>query len=140
MVGAALALGSSLGYGIGDFLGGATSRHIGPLRFLFCAQLIGVVLAGGWVVFSSDPVPPFGAIAAAGGAGLGLTVGLAAFFQAMAVGKMSVVAPINATGAVLPVAVGLITGEQPSGWQIIGILSAVAGVVLVAQNPGDRQA
>jgi len=140
MLGPAFALGSSLGYGVGDFLGGTTSRHIGTLRFIFCAQLIGVVLAGGWVAFAADPIPPIGTVAAAAGAGLGLTVGLAAFFQAMAVGKMSLVAPITATGVVLPVAVGIFRGDHPSAVQVIGIVAAIAGVVLVARTPGERRA
>ncbi len=122
MLGPALALGSSVGYGLGDFLGGTTSRRIGTLRFIFCAQIIGVVLAGGWVAFAADPIPPIGAVAAAAGAGLGITVGLSAFFQAMAVGKMSLVAPISATGVALPVAVGIIRGEHPSAAQVIGIV------------------
>ena len=140
MLGPALALGSSVGYGLGDFLGGTTSRRIGTLRFIFCAQIIGVVLAGGWVAFAADPIPPIGAIAAAAGAGLGITVGLSAFFQAMAVGKMSLVAPISATGVALPVAVGIIRGEHPSAAQVIGIVAAIAGVVLVTRTPGKRLA
>jgi uncharacterized membrane protein len=140
MLGPAFALGSSVGYGVGDFLGGTTSRRIGALRFIFCAQLIGVVLAGGWVAFAADPVPPIGTVAAAAGAGLGLTVGLAAFFEAMAVGKMSLVAPITATGVVIPVAVGIFRGEHPSPVQVIGIVTAVAGVVLVTRTPGEQRA
>jgi hypothetical protein len=58
--------------------------------------MIAVVLAGGWVAISAEPVPPVATVAAAAGAGLSMTVGLAAFFQAMVVGTMSVVAPISA--------------------------------------------
>jgi drug/metabolite transporter (DMT)-like permease len=140
MLGPACALGSSLSYGVGDFVGGTTSRRIGTLPFIFCAQLVGLVLAAGWVAFSADPVPPLGTLAPAAGAGLGLTVGLAAFFQAMAVGKMSLVAPISATGVAIPVAAGILRGEDPSAAQVIGILAAVAGVVLVTRSRGDQQA
>lgn len=45
MLGPAFALGSSVGYGVADFLGGTTSRRIGTLQFIFCTQWIGVVLA-----------------------------------------------------------------------------------------------
>lgn len=50
-----------------------------------------------------------------------------AFFQAMVVGKMSVVTPIAATGVILPVAAGIAGGERPSAAQVIGIVAAVAG-------------
>jgi drug/metabolite transporter (DMT)-like permease len=129
-VGPAFALGSSLTYGVSDFPGGTTSRRIGTLQFIFFTQLIGVLLAAGWVVISSEPVPRAVAVAAAAGAGLGLAVGVAAFFQAMVVGKMSVVAPISATGVVLPVAVGIARGEHPSAAQAVGIVAAIAGVAL----------
>jgi drug/metabolite transporter (DMT)-like permease len=138
MLGPAFALGSSLSYGVADFLGGTTSRRIGTLQFIVCVQPIGVLLAAIWVAISGQPVPPVAAAAAAAGAGLGLAVGLAAFFQAMVVGKMSVVAPISATGVVLPVAVGIANGERPSAAQAVGIVAAIAGVMLAARAPGER--
>ena len=140
VLGPALALGSSLTYGVSDFLGGTSSRRIGTLQFIFFTQLIGALLAIGWVVISSEPVPPVVAVVAATGAGLGLAVGVGAFFQAMVVGKMSVVAPISATGVVLPVAVGIARGERPSAAQAVGIVVAIAGVALAARPPGERQA
>lgn len=140
MLGPAFALGSSFSYGVSDFLGGTTSRRIGTLQFVFFTQLIGVLMAAGWVAISADPMPPATAIVAAAGAGLGLAVGVAAFFQAMVVGKMSVVAPIAASGVVLPVAVGIASGERPSVGQAVGIVGAIAGVVLAARSPGERRA
>jgi drug/metabolite transporter (DMT)-like permease len=139
MLGPAFALGSSLSYGVADFLGGTTSRRIGTLQFIFCTQLIGVLVAAGWVVIGAHPVPPTAAVVAAAGAGLGLTVGLASFFQAMVVGKISVVAPITATGVVLPVAVGIANGERPSAAQAVGVVAAIAGVVLTARTPDEQQ-
>lgn len=139
MLGPVLALGSSFGYGVGDFLGGTTSRRIGTLPFIFCAQLVMLVLAAVWVAISADPIPPLGTLAAAACAGLGMTVGLSAFFQAMVVGKMSLVAPISATGVAIPVAAGLLRGEHPSAAQTIGVLAAIAGVVLVTRSRRGEQ-
>ena len=127
MLGPALALGTSLGYGVGDYLGGTTSRRIGTLPFIFCAQLVMLVVAAVWVAVSADSIPPLGTLAAAAGAGLGMTVGLSAFFQAMVVGKMSLVAPISATGVAIPVAAGILRGERPSGARVLGILAAIGG-------------
>jgi iron(III) transport system permease protein len=55
---------------------------------------------------------------------------LAAFYRALAVGTMSVVAPIAAMGVVVPVAYGLAAGEQPGPVQLAGLAVAVAGVVV----------
>ncbi len=140
MSGPAYALGSSASFGVSDFLGGTISRRIGTLQFIFFTQLLGVLLAAGWVALGGDRAPPLGAVAAAAGAGLGLAVGVAAFFQAMVVGKMSVVAPISATGVLLPVAAGIVGGEHPSAAQALGVVAAVAGVVLAARPPGERLA
>jgi drug/metabolite transporter (DMT)-like permease len=55
---------------------------------------------------------------------------LAAFYRALALGTMGVVAPVAALGVVVPVVAGLVAGETPSGLQLAGIAVAVVGVVL----------
>src|SRR5262249_6893793 len=59
----------------------------------------------------------------AGAASLG---GLGAFYSAMAMGTVSVVAPIASLGVVVPVIVGLVGGESPGTPQLLGLLPAVA--------------
>ncbi|HMC68048.1 MAG TPA: DMT family transporter, partial [Mycobacteriales bacterium] len=59
-------------------------------------------------------------------------VGLSAFYSALATGTMGVVAPIAATGVVVPVAVGLAQGDRPSALQAAGVVVAVIGVVLAS--------
>lgn len=139
MLGLALALGTALTGGLSDFLGGTTSRRIGTLQFMFATQLAGLVVAGGWVAISGAPVPGVAALAAATGAGLSLMVGLAAFFQAMVVGTMSIVAPISATGVVVPIVVGIARGERLGAVQIVGMLAAIVGIVLAARPPRERE-
>jgi drug/metabolite transporter (DMT)-like permease len=48
---------------------------------------------------------------------------------------MSVVAPISATGAAVPVFVGLIEGERPGALQVAGMAVALAGVILASREP-----
>ena len=48
---------------------------------------------------------------------------------------MSVVAPISATAAAVPVLVGLAEGERPSGLQFAGMAIALAGVILASREP-----
>jgi len=135
--GPVLALASSLAGGCGDFLGGTTARRIGVVRFTFCTQLIGLLIAVAWVVVSAAPVPPLRGLLAAAAAGVGLTVGIAAFFQAMVVGAISIVAPITATGVAVPIIAGVVRGERPTAVQVAGILAGIGGTVLAARPSSD---
>ena len=74
----------------------------------------------------------------------GLASGLAAgvcgiaalmcFYRALAIGTMSIVAPVASTGVALPVLVGLATGDQPSVLRSVGLAAAVVGVVLASRT------
>ena len=89
-------------------------------------------------VLVSDQAPVDGParLSAIGGSLAGL-VGIAALYRAIAIGVVSIAAPISATGAVIPVAVGALRGETTSGWQEIGMVLAILGVVLAAWTAGD---
>jgi drug/metabolite transporter (DMT)-like permease len=63
---------------------------------------------------------------------------LAAFYTALAVGTMSVVAPIAALGVVVPVAYGLALGEQPGPVQLGGLAVAVTGVVVLSYEEDEN--
>jgi drug/metabolite transporter (DMT)-like permease len=47
---------------------------------------------------------------------------------------MSIVAPISATGAAVPVIVGVATGDRPAVLQVVGIAAATAGIVLASRE------
>ena len=51
---------------------------------------------------------------------------------------MSVVAPISATAAAVPVLVGLVEGERPSTLQVAGMAAALAGVILASREPVEE--
>jgi drug/metabolite transporter (DMT)-like permease len=134
-MGALLALASSGMWGTADFLAGELSRRRAALAVAGAAQIVGlgvmilVVLAtGAWI----DP-PAFGSYAGwallASLTGLG---GLVAFYTALASGRMGIVSPIAALGVLVPLAAGLLSGEQPGAVQMVGILFAVVGVVLAS--------
>src|SRR5215210_2353024 len=64
-------------------------------------------------------------------------VALAAFYRGLAIGTMSIVAPVSATGAVVPVLVGVASGERPGAVQVAGIALAMVGIVLAAREPAS---
>jgi drug/metabolite transporter (DMT)-like permease len=132
---AALALGASVAWGIGDFLGGLKSRTLRPLGVLAIAQPVGLAAMVVAALIHWEPWPG-GAVFYAVPAALLGTLGLFAFYRGMAAGSISLVAPIAATGALLPVGFGLATGERPSAVQLGGIALAVGGAVVTSYEPG----
>lgn len=64
------------------------------------------------------------------------TLGLYAYYRGMAVGAMSIVAPIAGISAAVPVMFGIATGDRPSLWQWLGIAAALGGVFLASREPG----
>jgi len=81
--------------------------------------------------------PPGGDLAFWGPfSGLAGAAGLAAFYRGLAVGNMGVVAPISACAAVVPVLVGLATGDRPAAIQLGGLILALGGVVLASREEG----
>jgi drug/metabolite transporter (DMT)-like permease len=133
---AVLALGASVAWGVGDFLGGLKSRTLAPLAVLAVAQPIGLAAIAIAVAIHWEPWPGGSTWLAVPAAALG-TIGLVAFFRGMAVGSISLVAPIAATGALVPVAYGLATGERPGPFQLLGIALAVGGAVATSYEPGE---
>ena len=135
MIAAVLALGASVAWGIGDFLGGLKSRSLAPLGVLAVAQPVGLAAMAIVALAHWEPWPGESVLFAAPAAVLG-TLGLIAFYRSMAAGSISLVAPIAATGALLPVGFGLATGERPSTLQLAGIALAVGGAVVTSYEPG----
>jgi drug/metabolite transporter (DMT)-like permease len=138
LLGLAISLASACSWGISDFLGGLTSRRIAVIAVLAISQPLGLLLALLLVAaLGADPIPA-GDLAVAFLAGAASLGGLGAFYAAMAMGTISVVAPIAALGVVIPVAFGLARGEQPTVIQLAGLVVAVAGVVLLSYKEDPR--
>lgn len=134
MTGPFLALAASLSWGVGDFLAGLSSRKLQVLTVLVVSQAAGLTSLLVLVAVRGNGPPEARYLLYASLAGIAGAIGLAALYRGLAVGSMSVVAPISATAAVIPVAAGVITGERPSGAQGAGIALALAGVVLASRE------
>jgi drug/metabolite transporter (DMT)-like permease len=131
----ALALGASLTWGVADFFGPLKGRTYGALRVLFYVQFGGLVTIAA-VVAVRGKGPADSAALLAIPAAISGTLGLYAYYRGMAVGAMSIVAPIAGISAVVPVTFGILTGERPSAWQLFGIAAALGGVFLASREPG----
>lgn len=126
---ALLALGASLTWGVGDFLGGVKARVLPSLMVMAASQPFGLAALGIAVAVRGTGIPGDAVAWSALSAVLG-TVGLLAFYRGMAAGAISVIAPIAALAAAIPVIWGVaISGDHVHGLQAIGFVAAVGGSV-----------
>ena len=135
MAAIALALGASLTWGLADFFGPLKGRTFGALRVLVYVQLGGLAAIALIVAVRGKGPANAGALLAVPAAISG-TLGLYAYYRGISVGAMSIVAPIAGISAVVPVVVGIASGDRPSAWQLAGIGCALVGVFLAAREPG----
>jgi uncharacterized membrane protein len=135
-----LSLLAAASYGLGDFVGGVSSKRASPWAVALLAQVGGATL-----VFLLVLVVP-GTVTASDLAwsvvgGLGNGFGTAFLYRGLSSGRMGVVAPVSGVGAaVLPVAVAVLTGERPSLLVWTGILVALPAIWLVAREPATGPA
>ncbi|HXN03014.1 MAG TPA: DMT family transporter [Candidatus Dormibacteraeota bacterium] len=127
-----LALAASLSWGVGDFIGGFKTRRLGAFAVLFISQPPTLLLIAAIVIIRGVWIVPGPWIVAGVVAGLVGLVGLSAAYRGMAIGVVSVVSTIAATGPVVPILVGLVLGERPSLLQFGGIVLTLAGIGLLA--------
>ncbi len=139
-MGLAFGLASSLVWGTADFLGGVYTRRltlasvtVGSQIAGLLALLVAVPLIGG---LDERPIA-IGLASGACGA-----IGLSAFYAALATGTISIVSPVSACGALVPVGLALATGERPGALALAGSAVALAGAVLASVHEirGDHPA
>lgn len=133
------ALAAAAIYGAADFLGGTVARRASTLAAVIATQgaglvllLLGTPLMLGATVTANDVL--FGALA-----GLTGSVGVGLLYRGLAMGPMSVVAPITAVCAVVvPLIAGLMFGERLTPFAALGVVLAIAAVVLLGQDAPDH--
>jgi len=125
-----LALLTAVVWGLANYLGPLLSRAHPMGAVLVYGQVVGVV--GGALLYAYDGTGPPDVRNAAFGIAAGIANGLAllTFYRAAAIGPISVVAPIGATGGVVPVITAIAVGERP-------LLSA--GPAAVRRHRGVRR-
>jgi drug/metabolite transporter (DMT)-like permease len=134
----ALALGSSACYGVSNFVGPQLARRHALVTVLVVSQL--AALAGCAIYLAADrsAALPASGLMLALLAGCGNAAGLIGFYKAAELGPLSLVAPIGATGAIVPVGWGLASGETLVATEAAGIVLALGGAVLAARaEPRD---
>jgi uncharacterized membrane protein len=130
------ALAAAVMYGSADFLGGAASRRSRALSVAALSVPAGALIMLLAAVVAGDPVPTTG-LGWAVAAGAFGAAGLLVFYTGLAVGPMSVVAPVSALmSTILPVGVAVATGERLGVRVYLGVVVCLAAIVLVSLERG----
>jgi drug/metabolite transporter (DMT)-like permease len=125
----------ALAYGSGDFLGGVSAKRLSTVAVLLVSQSFGLAAAVLLVLALRDAPPAAHVFVLSAGAGVVGVVALGLLFRGLAVGRMSVVAPLSAIGGgVLPVVWGLARGERPSALALAGVVLALVAAAIVGRG------
>jgi drug/metabolite transporter (DMT)-like permease len=129
----ALALGSSACYGVSNFIGPQLARRHTIVTILVISQVAALVCCAIYLAGDGGAALPAASMLLALLAGVGNAAGLIGFYKAAELGPLSIVAPIGATGAIVPVAYGLATGDTLKATQVVGVVLAMGGAALAAR-------
>jgi drug/metabolite transporter (DMT)-like permease len=119
-------------------MAGLKSRRLGVLTVLLWVESTGLTAVMIVIAATGEALPPTRALIAAVIAGVAGFSALGAFYRALSIGTMSIVAPISATGVILPVIVGLATGDALHAIVAIGLVITLSGVVLASREEVDE--
>jgi drug/metabolite transporter (DMT)-like permease len=125
IVGILLAVFCCLAWGAADFFGGSASAGRPALLVVLLAQVCGLLTAVVPAVSSGVSISASSAIGA-GAAGVCGGIAFIAFYRALTLAPMGVVAPLVGTSVVIPVTFGALGGQWPPAIGMIGL--AVAGI------------
>jgi len=130
-------LAASASWGAGDFSGGIATKRAHVISVITVVHGIGLLLMLCLALATHETIPPvedwvWGAVA-----GLAGVMGLMAFYQALAIGRMGVAAPITGVvAALLPVIIGIISEGLPDTTRLVGFGLALVSVFLVSYAVG----
>src|SRR5258705_8648372 len=137
MIAIVLAALSGLVWGVGDFSGGKASQRVDALIVVVLSKAASVPLLLVYLIVMPATLHPAALVWGGAGGVLGV-IGMIVFYRALAGGAMAIVAPVSAvTAALLPVVVGLASGERPGVLALTGVACAIGAIGLVSMAPGD---
>lgn len=132
---------AALSWGTHDFLARFPSRAVGPVATVLVVTLTGLVLISGWLVASGAEVrfswPSLWLVAVTG---IFYALATLSLFAALALGPISIVAPIAGSYPALAVLFALAQGARPGVVVWLAIAAVSLGVVVVARSSGRFEA
>jgi drug/metabolite transporter (DMT)-like permease len=136
-MGILLGLTAALSWGFADYFAAVASRQTGPFRVVLGFHVVAMVLLGGLLVVTGEGLSDVSGRDLAWFAVVGVLGGLSylAFYQALAIGPISIVSPIvSAYAAVTVVCALLIGGETLATGETAAIVVVILGVLLASSD------
>ncbi|MFM2031660.1 MAG: hypothetical protein RLZZ297_425, partial [Chloroflexota bacterium] len=125
------ALAASLGFGIGDFVGGKASSKIALVQVLVIGEIFGALMFYGLAQLTGEPFLASDRIWLAIVTGMAGAIGVAALYHGIAAGHTAVTAPVTAAvSAILPVLYGISITGMPTRYALIGMGIGIVAIVL----------
>jgi len=129
-----LSLLAAAAWGGGDFSGGVASKRASVFRVVAIAHFVGLLSMLLMVWLTGEAIPPRADLLWGAFAGVSGAFGIAALYQALAIGRMGVIAPVaSVTTGILPVLFSLRTEGLPDRIQMLGFALALVSIWLVAR-------
>jgi drug/metabolite transporter (DMT)-like permease len=123
-----------MGWGVADFLGGLKSRQLPVITVLMLSNAFGTLAVTLIVCVRGKALPDNPVLLWAVIAGIIGILAMFSLYKGLSEGSMAVVAPISATGVILPVIFGMVQGESLTNLQLLGIISAITGSVFAGRE------
>lgn len=130
----------ALFYGSGDFFGGLAAKRTPAVTVVLGSFALSAVLVaaatGVWSLVGTPPSPETTDLWLGVAVGLTGPIAVGLLYRGLAMGRMSVVAPITAVvAAIVPLVWALLDGERPSTVALVGVAIALLSIGLVAGAP-----
>jgi drug/metabolite transporter (DMT)-like permease len=135
MIAALLALAASFTWGTSNYLAGVETRARSVWHVTAFSQIAAAAAAAVSLVAARQAPPGGWDLLLLIVTGIATAAGLVMFYKALAIGTMSVVAPIIAAEVLIPVTAGILLGERPGLHAYAGMVLTVGGVVLISRTP-----
>ncbi|MGC2324446.1 MAG: DMT family transporter [Terriglobales bacterium] len=132
-----LSLAAAVSWGAADFSGGLAAKTANVFGVVALAHAVGLAFMLSLAVVFGETIPPRSALLWGAVAGLVGGIGLAAFYKALAIGKMGLNAPLaSVITAVLPLLFSLWTEGAPHVLQLAGFALALVSIWLISMQRG----
>ncbi len=128
---------SAVTWGAGDFSGGMAVKRTNPYGVVISAHVMSLFMMVALALVFGEQIPPLSDWLWGAAAGLCGGVGLALLYRALAMGQMSVAAPVSAlVAASLPVLISAFSDGLPRWITLVGFVLALTAVWLISGGVG----
>jgi drug/metabolite transporter (DMT)-like permease len=126
---------AALSWGVHDFFARFPSRAVGPIPTVFAVTLSGLIVLSAWLLLAGGDVdivwPKLWLVAVTG---IVFAIATLALFSALALGPISMVAPIAGSYPALAMLFAVAQGARPSLLQWLAVIAVMAGVLIVSRS------